>query len=295
MPVAGQNYNFTPYSLAQETEVHDAASMAVAKAVEILLCMIMGDPNPAATPQQYGLKRCGFRHAELMAVPKNPVSMSIQLLEGTGIMNDGDAHAGRWYHVFAATGAKQVTHAASHPTLDRYDVIYAVPKLVGSDLVTRQVVDAQGNISNVEDFKRKIDDFDLFIQQGTAGAGFPQVGGVNLNRTNAWQYLPAGQIPISVVKVRAGATTIINTDLTDLRELFLWRTYQINHDVIPADAKAQLGILWPLHNGMPFVLLDAGMAGNIPFDSFFIDKSGGNPGILKFKRHDGTIALVNLT
>lgn len=294
MPVKGNNFNFTPYSLAQETEVIAAIKMGVAKAVEIFICGVMGDPNPSASPQQYAAKRSFFRHSELMVVPKSPASMQVQLSEGAGWMNDGDAHAGSWYHVFAATGAKTITLAASHPTLDRYDVVYAVPKLVGANNVVRQVVDAQGNISNVTDFQLKYDDFDLFVQQGTAGAGFPQVSGNNLNRANAWQYLPAGQIALSVVKVRAGATTVINTDLTDLREFLIWRTFPISYTEIPADVKQQLGILWPNSFGMPYVLLDAAQAANVPFGTFYIDQSGGTPGILKFRKLDGTVVTCTV-
>ncbi|MCC6546214.1 hypothetical protein IT570_03510 [Candidatus Sumerlaeota bacterium] len=295
MPVVGRNYNFTQYSLALQSEVFDAIKMGVAKGVEIFICSVMGDPNPSANPQQYSSKRCFFRHSELMIVPKSPASMQVQMSEGAGWMNDGDAHAGSWYHVFAATGGKTVTLAASHPTLDRYDVIYAVPKFVGANNITRQVVDAQGNVSNVTDYQLKYDDFDLLVAQGTAGAGFPQVSGVNINRATAYQYLPAGQIPISVVKVRAGATTVINTDLTDLRELFIWRTYPISYNEVPADVQQQLGILWPNSFGMPYVLLDAAQAGNIPFGTFYIDKSGGSPGILKFRKLDGAVVTPTVT
>lgn len=289
MPVKGQRYNFTPFSLASEEEVAQAIVMAKNTAIEALLCLIMGDPNPQA--EGWGAKRSAFRWSELFPAATSPASMEVALTEGTAVMNDGEGHQGDWHLLFAAGGEKKVTLSPAHATLDRYDIIYAVPSKVPTGSVTREVVDGQGNVSTVTDHLFRRDEFTLGVVEGTPGGAFPTVGGNPATRQTAWQLLPVGQIPVAIVKVGAAVVEVVQGDITDVRELFDLRTYPIGEQFLASGVRDALGATRPNHlGGIAQVYTEQGEV-DVPQLNLFVDMRE-DPPVLKFKFANDNIQEV---
>jgi hypothetical protein len=290
MPVKGQDLYIDPYIIAQETDVIDAAKMAATKAFRTFLTMMMGEPDAT---YGYGVKRAGFRRADLMALATaGAATMQVELAAGTAVMNGGSVDSGILYLVYAASRAKSVTHAAAHATLDRYDIIYATPTQIESSPVSREAIDDDGNVSAANYNRLRIDDFDLAIEPGTAGAGYPTTGGDALDNTNAWEYLDEGKIPIAVVKVAAAATTIPQANITDIREIFQYRAYPVNEtdggidDLIPIQP--------PNHIGQLYRLNDITAKSAVPQTTIYLDCTGANP-ILKYCDHNSAHHTIDLT
>ena len=288
MPAKGQAINLNPYSLVLETDVLDAVKASATKAMRTFLSIMMGDPSEEYSG--YGIKRAAFRHVDLMATAAG--TMLITLRKGTAIMNDGEPETGNLYLVYAGEDEKTITMPEAHATLDRYDIIYATPKTVGTDSVTREHIDADGNLYNDTYNRTLTDDFDLAVQAGTPGAGFPKVSGVNLNPRNAFEYVASGRIPIAVVKVTAATTVINQADLTDLREPFQYRAFPVN--ATDDGIEALQPIQQPNHIGQLYRLNDIAFITAIPQTTLYLDCTGANP-ILKYCDHASNHHTVDLT
>lgn len=277
-PIYGQKLHFTPYSIADESEVEEAIQKAVNTAIRALLVMLLGDPK------WLGSKRSTFRPAELCPVATDPESMQVDLTAGSALVQDGIDYAGDWYFLFADDDQVAVTLDEAHPTLDRYDILYIVPSRQESGTTTRLVVDTQGNVSSVTDHKYELDDFTLAVEKGTPGAADP-----GLTRLNAFNALPVGRIPIALVHVAAGVTEIAQDDITDLREIFIPRQLPIDL-VVPDNVKQAMSYILPANvSGQPVALYAGGSTDHIDKDTLFIDKSLGSPGTLKYKKDDDSI------
>jgi hypothetical protein len=277
MPATGKEQSFTPFSLASEAEVATAIRQARNSAIQAVLTMILGDAY------WFGSKRAAFRWAEFVAVPMETPSMTVKLTRGSGLVNDGVDHNGNWYLIWNDERTV-VIEASSSPSLDRYDILCVSPKRVASGTVVREVIDGEGNISLQNAPAAFFDDFDIVVIKGTNGAGNP-----NLTRLNAWQAVPAGMAPIAVVRVRAAATTVEVGDLQDVREPMTWRTYP--NELLPSgDLLSLLGpMLPPRQIGEIFQWHGDDEYEGIAGDTIFVDKSGGEPGVLRFKKQNGTV------
>ena len=289
MPAKGQAINFNPYSIALETDVMDAIKASSTKAMRTFLSIMMGDPSEEYSG--YGIKRAAFRHIDLMATAAG-TSMLITLRKGTAVMNDGDPETGNLYLVYAGEDEKTITIPEANATQDRYDIIYATPKTVGTDSVTREHIDADGNLYNDNYNRTLTDDFDLAVQVGAAGAGEPKIGGVIINPQNAFEYIASGRVPIAVVKVTAATTVINQDDLTDLREPFQYRAFPVNATDDGIDALQP--IQQPTHIGQLYRLNDIAYISAIPQTTLYLDCTGANP-ILKYCDHASNHHTVDLT
>ena len=280
-PIYGQKLHFTPYSIASEAEVETAIQKARNTAMRAMLVMLLGDPK------WLGSKRGCFRPAEFCAVETDPVSMQIDLTAGSALVQNGIDYAGDWFFIFTDDAEVSVTIDESHPTLDRYDIIYLVPAIAESGTVIRSVVDANGNVANVTDHEYELDTFSLGVEKGTAGAADP-----GYTRLDAYSALAAGRIPIATVHVAAGVTTITQDDLTDLRELFIPRQLPIDL-VVSGQVKQAMNYIMPANiSGQPIVLYTGGSTNWIDRDTLFIDKTAGSPGTLKYKKDDDSILSI---
>lgn len=280
MASVGLQKKLTPFSLAKETEVMDGFRKARNSAIQAMLTLLTGDVS------YYGNKRAAFRYVELCVQPSDPESMTVILSNGSAMVNDGENHNGNWYLIFGE-GVSITIPASTSVSLDRYDILCIVPKLVGQGSVQREVVDGEGRVSLLTDQEFLADSFELHIIKGENGAAAPAI-----TRVNAYTFTPPGLVPVALVKVRAGTTEITLEDLTDLREVFTPRNYAGAPTAHPDIAALNYNILVPNYPNQPFILLDDDNATDIPFDSFYIDKSAGTPGTLKYRKSDGSVLTI---
>ncbi|MBI1234922.1 MAG: hypothetical protein GC208_10515 [Alphaproteobacteria bacterium] len=280
MASVGLQKKLTAFSLALESEVMDGFRKSRNSAIQAILTLLTGDVA------YFGNKRAAFRYVELCAQPSDPPSMSVLLSNGSAIVNDGENHNGNWYLIFGQDLSITVS-ASTSVSLDRYDILCIVPKLTGQGSIQREVVDAEGRVSLMTDQEYLADDFQLHIIKGQNGAAAPEI-----TRVNAHTFTPPGMIPVALIKVRAGTDTIELADLTDLRETFTLRNYAGEASAHSDIAALNSNILVPNYPNQPFILLDADNATDIPYDSFYIDKSAGSPGTLKYRKGDGSVVSL---
>jgi hypothetical protein len=290
MPQTGREFNFTPFTLALETDVEDAIRACRHHAIQALLVLLTGDVF------WIGHKRAAFRLNELCAIPSDPESLTLRLTQGSAILNDGVDHAGRWFHVYA--NGRTVTLDAAHPTLDRYDIVCLAPVRRSSGTVNREAVDILGNVSITTDHAEYYDDFDITVRKGDPGAAAPDI-----YRLTAHTAVPPGLIPISLVHVPAGATAIALEHLEDLREIFQVRNMAVDQTLDANVRHLLFNIVPPNIMGVPFFFYghpddevgpeDEEYYQYVLQDSFFVDKAAGEPGVLKYKHQDNTVVTLS--
>ncbi|HLP67137.1 MAG TPA: hypothetical protein VK181_06410 [Rhizobium sp.] len=280
MPSKGKSYNLSRNSRLKRDEVLEAIRIARNSSIQMMMVMLFGDPT------WIGTKRACFRPGDMAAVPTAPQSMSLKIRPGSAALNDGVEHDGNWYLVFT-DGTRQVTFDPAHATLDRYDILCAIPKRVATGSLNREFVDQSGNVETRSDVLSYLDDFDLYIEKGEPGAAAPEI-----NRLNAYTAVEAGKIPISLVKIRAAATSILITDLVDLRELCSIRMYPIAQ-ALPADVVTLLGALPPNQLGNVAIATNEDIIEALPDDMLFIRRIGNvGAGTLCLMRKDRTILEI---
>lgn len=284
MPAKTNERQFTPFSRITTAEVTAAIKAARNDAIQAMLTLWVGDAA------WLGQRRGAFRTGEFCVLPTDPVGMAVAVTQGSCLVNDGELHNGDWFLLYTDGGATASIPASTHPTLDRYDIICIAPKWTSTGTAVREVVDSNGNVSQFTDTSILEADFDLVVLQGTNGATKPTT-----SRQLAYQLAPAGLIPIAIVRVQGGSTTVELDDIDDLREIFVPRTLPVNDVLLEAAVKQQVEyVLPPVNPGMTTILEPGGDASKVPAPSLFLDLTDGEPGVLKFKPRQDTVLTVSV-
>jgi hypothetical protein len=272
MPIKGRDHYIEPFATADERDVTAAARKAANLAFRAMAILLMGDPY------WLGAKRSLFRVQEFCACATSPASMEVRLSRGSGYCNDGVDYEGDWHLVYS-DGSRGVTISAAHPTLARYDTVVLVPKKENSGSRQWETIQAEGNVAVVDGPIELVHEFDLVVREGLPGGAMPAY-----DRTTAWQYFPAGEIPIATVHVAAGVSSIADAAIKDLRELFLPRQYPIRAQDVPSAIAMKLGYVVPaIGYGCVTTLFAGGNVADVPQDQIFLDMTGGGAGVLRWK------------
>ncbi len=113
-----------------------------------------------------------------------------------------------------------------------------------------------------------------------------------MNRLNAYTILPAGYVPIAVVRIQAAATEIMGADIQDVRELAYVLQVPDSYGLPAGMASALGGVLPALGIGAPLRVMDLDGVANVPRGFLFLS---GIDEELYFRKLDGTYKKLTWT
>ncbi len=233
---------------------------------------------------QTAVRRGAFRPFAFMPIAASPAAMAVTLLPGYGLVNNGDDLDGAWISLRLAA-EHDVAIAAAHPTLDRYDVVYLETTFVLTTPTATEFRDpVTHNLSPASKEKWALHAGNFGVLAGTPGAGDPGV-----TRLDAYTLLGTGRVPLAVVRVAAGATSIPLANIQDVRELFEIKRVRDDYSD-NADAITQLGDMYPAMGlaGVAQATSATGVA-NMPVLTHFYDQTDGG---FKIKKPNGDVVVL---